>query len=199
MRVWYRGGILAGAALMLASGHIGAQIRQGVGGPSSPRPAAGLTERMGHPEVLLNTRDPEFEGGERVIAQWMFRRLDPKAAVGRLTPPKGIDGIIAYPGSRMLMVRGKKDVVASYRAALEKLDREAGAPETPEKEAGERPEVVVAAKGKLALKADQVSQEGGLTRATGHVVIGLADGIELRAAQVRITTEGGRRRIVIEK
>jgi hypothetical protein len=119
--------------------------------------------------------------------------------VAKLTPPKGIDGIIAYPGSRMLMVRGKKDAVAGYRAALEKLDREAGATETPGVEVGGRPEVVVAAKGKLALKADQVSQEGGETRATGHVVIGLANGIELRAGQVRITTEGGRRRIVIEK
>src|SRR5262245_31287068 len=136
MRVWYRGGPVAGAALLLASRQIGAQIRQGVGGPSSPRTSAGLTERAGHPEVLLNTRDPEFEGGERVIVQWTFKRLEPKAAVARITPPKGIDGIIAYPGSRMLMVRGKKDAVASYRAALEKLDRAAGAPQAHEKEAG---------------------------------------------------------------
>jgi hypothetical protein len=200
MRVWYRGGALAGAALLLATGHIGAQIRQGVGGAPSPRAAPGLVERTGHPEVLLNTRDPEFEGGERGIAQLRFRQLDPKAAVGKIPPPKGIDGIIAYPGSRMMMVRGTKQAVAGYRAALEKLDREGGAAAGWKgMEAAERPEVVVPAHGKLALKADQVSQEGGLTRATGHVVIGLANGIELRAAQVRITTAGGSRRIVIEK
>ena len=52
---------------------------------------------------------------------------------------------------------------------------------------------------KLVLKAERVTQEGAVSRATGHVVLGLRNGIELRAQQVSVTTEGGQRRIIIEK
>jgi hypothetical protein len=44
-----------------------------------------------------------------------------------------------------------------------------------------------------------VVQEGDVTHAAGHVAIGVADGIELSAQQVRVIREGARQRIVIEK
>jgi hypothetical protein len=200
MKVWYRGGALAGGALLLASSHIGAQIREGVAGARMPRAESGVVERRGHPEVLLNTRAPEFEGGERVVVQIMLKQLDPKAAVGKVPPPAGVDGLIAYPGSRLLMVRGTKEAVAGYRASLEKLDREAeGGKPVDGAALGMSPEIRVPVTEKLALKAERVTQEGAMSRATGHVVLGLGNGIELRAQQVRITTVGGQRRIIIEK
>jgi hypothetical protein len=198
MKVMVRGAALAGAALLVVAIHTGAQIREGGAGPVTRREGTETVTRRGHPEVLLNTRAPEFEGGERAVAQFMLKRLDPKAAVGKVPPPKGIDGIIAYPGSKMLMVRGLKEAVAGYRAALEKADMGAGEASGGEK-AEMRPEIWLPAKGKLDLRADQTTHDGAVTRATGRVVIGLPNGIELRAQQVRVTTEGGKRRIVIEK
>ncbi len=195
MRVWMRSAALAGGALLLAGMHVGAQIREIGGSPGRTRGAARMTPRRGQPEVLMNTREGEFVGGERVIAQIMLKRVDPKGAVDRLTPPTGIDGIIAYPGSRMLEVRGTKEAVAAYRASLEKLDR-AG---TAAAASDAWPEIVVRSAGKLALTADQVSQDGATTRATGHVVICLGNGVELKARSVRVLTEDGQRRIVIEK
>ena len=59
--------------------------------------------------------------------------------------------------------------------------------------------ILVPAQGKLSLKADRLVNQGESTQATGHVVLRLANGIELRARQVRVTTEDGKRRIVIEK
>jgi hypothetical protein len=198
MKVVVRGGALAGAALLVVAVHTGAQIREGGAGPVSSPGSSEATARRAHPEVLLNTRGPEFEGGDRVVAQFMLKRLDPKAAVGKVPPPKGIDGIIAYPGSRMLMVRGLKEAVAGYRAALEKADG-ADSEVSAEKKTAGRPEIWLPATGRLNLRADQTTQDGPVTRATGRVVISLPNGIEVRAQQVRVTTEDGKRRIVIEK
>jgi hypothetical protein len=198
MKVLVRGAALAGAALLVVGIHAGAQIREGGAGPVSRPEEAKAAAGRPHPEVLLNTRGPEFEGGERVVAQFMLKRLDPKAAVGKVPPPKGIDGIIAYPGSRMLMVRGLKEAVAGYQAALEKAD--AGTVETGGAEqAATLPEIWLPAKGKLDLRSDRTVQDGSVTRATGSVLIRLPDGVEVRAQQVRVTTEDGKRRIVIEK
>jgi len=206
MKVWCRGAALAGAALLWAGAHVGAQIRETVGLPPAPRQRSGVVERPNHPVVLLNTREGEFSGGERIVTQFMLKRIDPARAVEKVSPPQGIDGLIAYPGSRMLMVRGTREAVAGYRASLEKVDREAG------NERGERgqslnegeapaglPVILVPAHGKLSLKADRLENQGESTRATGHVVLRLANGIELRARQVRVTTADGKRRIVIEK
>jgi hypothetical protein len=44
-----------------------------------------------------------------------------------------------------------------------------------------------------------MEHEGQALEATGHVVLGLPNDIELRAQQVRVTTENGQQRIVIEK
>jgi hypothetical protein len=207
MKVWYRGAALASVALLWAGAHVGAQIRETVGLPSTQPKGTGLAERPHHPVVLLNTREGEFSGGERIVAQFMLKQLDPEGAVARVSPPKGIDGIIAYPGSRMLMVRGTREAVAGYRASLEKLDRQAGAREPGEgrpsldedETSAVRPFILVPSSGKFSLKADRVEQGGKGMEATGHVVLGLPDGIELRAQQVRVTTNGGRQRIVIEK
>jgi hypothetical protein len=198
MKVLVRGAVLASAALLVVGIHAGAQIREGGAGPVSRSEGATAAGGRSHPEVLLNTRGPEFEGGDRVVAQFMLKRLDPKAAVGKVPPPQGIDGIIAYPGSRMLMVRGLKAAVAGYKAALEKVDAGTAAVGDLEK-AEARPEIWLPAKGKLDLRADQTTQDGSITCATGAVVIRLPNGVEVRAQQVRVTTEGGKRRIVIEK
>ncbi len=63
----------------------------------------------------------------------------------------------------------------------------------------DHPVIVIPAGAKLRLEAERVAQDGNVTQATGHVVIGLANGIELRAREVRVTREGDRQRIVIEK
>jgi hypothetical protein len=207
MKVWYRGAALAGAALLWAGAHVGAQIRETVGLPPLRSKGPGLAERPNHPVVLLNTREGEFSGGERIVTQFMLKRLDPERAVAKVSPPKGIDGIIAYPGSRLLMVRGTREAVAGYRASLEKADRETGAKESSEgrprmggsETSGTRPVILVPANGKLNLKADQLVHEGDAMEATGHVVLGLANGIELHAQQVRVTPKDGQQQIVIEK
>ncbi len=129
MRVWYRGAVLAGAALFWVGVHARAQIRETVGLPPAHPTQGGLTERPNHPVVLLHSREGEFTGGDRVIAQFMLKQMDPTKAVEAVTPPKGIDGIIAYPGSRMLMIRGMREAVAGYRASLEKVDRDYARPE----------------------------------------------------------------------
>jgi hypothetical protein len=196
VNAWFRGGALAGGAILLVGMGVGAQIREIGPGPGGTRQGPGVQQRAGHPEVLWNTRGPEFEGGDRVVLQFALRRIDPKAAVGRVPPPQGVDGIIVYPASRLLMVRGLRDAVASYRSALEKIDRE-GVPAAVE--AAATPEIRAPVNGKLSLQADRLVHDGAVTRATGHVVIGLADGIELHAQQVRITREGGQQRIVIER
>lgn len=197
MKVWFRAAGLAGGALLVVGLQVGAQIREIVPGGEVATPRPGLVARPGHPVVLLHTREGEFVGGERTVTQIMFKRLDPKAAVSKISPPEGIDGIIAYPRSRLLEVRGTKAAVAGYRASLEKLDRESRESETAAPAA--HPVITVAAAAKLALKADRVESEGETVRATGHVVIGLANGIELRAQAVRITTAGGKKRIEVEK
>jgi hypothetical protein len=200
MNVWFRSTALASGALLVAAIHTGAQIREGVSGPVPERQRSGLVQRRGHPQVLLHTRGPEFEGGERVIQYLLFKHLDPKEAVGKLSPPAGIDGLIAYSGSKLLVIRGTKEAVAGYRSSLERLDRAAPEPPSPAPVAvAGRPEIVVSAREKLNLNADKVSQDGSVTRATGQVVIRLGDGIELTAQQVRIVSEGGKQRIVIEK
>ena len=55
MKVWCRGAALAGAALLWAGAHVGAQIRETVGLPPAPRQRSGVVERPNHPVVLLNT------------------------------------------------------------------------------------------------------------------------------------------------
>jgi hypothetical protein len=207
MRVWYRCVVLAGAALLWAGANVRAQIRETVSLPPAYTQKGGLTERPNHPVVLLHSREGEFTGGARMVAQLMFKQIDPTKAVEKVTPPKGIDGIIAYPESRMLMVHGTPEAVAGYRVSLEKLDREAATGKAGEKTQGpavsdaasSSPVILLPAGAKLRLEADRVEQDARTTRATGHVVIGLPDGIELRAKQVRVTREGGQQRIAIEK
>lgn len=206
MKVWLRGAALAGAALFWAGTHVGAQIRESVNLPSGHAQGPGLAERPNHPVVLLNSHAGLFSGEKQIVAQLMLKQLDPAEAVEKVTPPKGIDGIIAYPGARMLMVRGTEEAVAGYRASLEKVDRQVGkVPSQPGRSqsegevAGGRPVVLIPAKGKLQLKADRLVQQGKSTEAIGHVVLDLANGIELRAERVRVTGEDGERRIEIEK
>src|SRR5580704_7567870 len=104
MKVWYRGAALAGAALLWVGAHVGAQIRETVGLAPHRAGQSGAVERPGHPVVLLHSRAGEFEGGERIVTYLVLQRLDPASVVDRVSPPKGVDGIIAYPGSRMLVV-----------------------------------------------------------------------------------------------
>lgn len=195
MRVWIRSAALAGGALLLAGMHVGAQIRELAGSGSKVAPRSGPMERPNHPVVLLNGRVGESVAGERVIVEFRLQQMDPKEVVEKVTPPKGVDGIIAYPASRMLTLRGTKEAVSDYRTSLEKLDRANGVTAS----AGARPAITLAAAAKLSVKADKVEGTDRDLRATGDVVIGLPNGIELRAQQVRITTEGGRKRVVIEK
>jgi hypothetical protein len=202
MKVWYRGAALAGAALLWVGAHVGAQIRETVG--LAPKRVEGhaVTERPGHPVVLLHSRAGEFEGGERIVTQFMLQRLDPASAVDRVSPPKGVDGIIAYPGSHVLEVRGTKEAVAGYRASLEKLDRAPGEErrhDGAEVVPGDRPSLTIPENSKLSLKADRLEHAGDVTRAIGHVVIGLGTGIELHAQRVRVTRSGALQEIVIEK
>ena len=75
MKVWCRGAALAGAALLWAGAHVGAQIRETVGLPPAPRQRSGVVERPNHPVVLLNTREGEFSGGERIVTQFMLKRI----------------------------------------------------------------------------------------------------------------------------
>ena len=49
---------------------------------------------------VLHTRAGEFEGGARSVSYLMLQRLEPAEVVERVSPPGGVDGIIAYPGSR---------------------------------------------------------------------------------------------------
>jgi hypothetical protein len=202
MKVWYRGAALAGAALLWMGAYVGAQIRETVGPAPKQVEGHGATERPGHPVVLLHSRAGEFEGGERIVTQFILQRLDPASAVDRVSPPKGVDGIIAYPGSHVLEVRGTKEAVAGYRASLEKLDR-APAEERRRAGAGDvsvgRPSLTIPVNRKLSLKADRLERAGEVTRAIGHVVIGLGSGIELHAERVRVTRAGANQEIVIEK
>jgi hypothetical protein len=195
MNVWFRGAALASGLLMLAGIHVGAHKREVGRDKQAPRGRPTLAARPNHPVVLLNGRIGESVEGERIVEQILLKQLDPKTAVDRVSPPMGVDGIIAYPAAGTLMVRGTKEAVASFRASLEKLDRESGEPAAP----AAQPVITIGADTKLSLKADRVETEGSVVRATGHVVIGLPNGIELRADQVRVTTEGGKKRIVIEK
>jgi hypothetical protein len=202
MNIWYRSAALAGAILLWANIHVGAQIREAVGLPSKPGAASHPTERSNHPVVLLHTRAGEFEGGERIVSYLMLQRLDPASAVERASPPRGLDGLIAYPGSRMLAIRGTKEAVAGYRAALEKLDRapvEAARPAKGGGAAASRPWLIIPEGAKLGLEADRVETEGDVTHATGHVVIRMGSGVELHAAQVRVTRRNAAQEIVIEK
>jgi hypothetical protein len=194
MNVWFRGAALAGGLLLLMGMHVGAHKEEAVG-DRTPGTRRGLVARPNHPVVLLNGQVGEGIEGEQIVAQVMLKQLDPRTAVEKISPPKGVGGIIAYPAARILMLRGTKEAVAGYRASLEKLDSETGAalaPATP-------PVITLAPNTKLSLKAERVVSEGGVTRATGNVVMGLPSGIEIRAHQVRVTTEGGKKRIVIEK
>src|SRR5947209_3843472 len=179
MRVWYRSAALAGTALLWVGVHARAQIRETVGLPPAHPPKGGLKERPNHPVVLLHSREGEFTGGERTTTQFILKQIDPVKAVEKVTPPKGIDGIIAYLGSQMLMVRGTREAVAGYRAALEQVDRAAGLgePGKPGKEGeatSDRPVILLPATAKLRLEADRLQQDGQVMQATGHVVIGLA-------------------------
>jgi hypothetical protein len=113
------------------------------------------------------------------------------------------------------MDRGTKEAITSYRASLEKLDQEAT--EAPG-DAGEVPKpktngkslakaavpadhavLTMAAKTIYGLNADRINTKGTVVQAAGHVVIHLANGVELRAQQVRVTAHGGQKEIVIEK
>jgi hypothetical protein len=202
MNIWSRSTALAGAILLWASVHVGAQIRQTVGLPPKTGAADRVIERSNHPVVLLHTRAGEFEGGERTVASLVLKRLDPVGAVDRVSPPTGVDGIIAYPGSRMLVIRGTKEAVAGYRAALEKQD---GAPV----EAGglgkagggieRQPSLIIPEGVKLGLTADRVERAGDVTRASGHVVMQLGNGVELRAERIRATKGSAGQEIVIQK
>jgi hypothetical protein len=212
MNVWFRGAALAGGALLLMGMHVGAQIREGGSSLTNAPRGSGLIERADHPVVVWNNRDNVFVGGERIVTQFRVR-LDPEA-VSKDRPPAGVDGIIAYPGSGMLMVRGTKEAVASYRASLAKLDgaatapSDAGAPPKPLEKgkaaadvaaSAARPVITVAAQAKIGLNADRIEKRGRVMEAKGHVVIHLANGVELHAQQVRVTTKGGERQIFIEK
>jgi hypothetical protein len=202
MKVWYRSAALAGVALLWTGAHVGAQIRQSVGLPAKPVEGRGVVERANHPVVLLHTRAGEFEGGERTVSYLMLQRLEPTRAVERVTPPDGVDGIIAYPGSRMLVIRGTKAAVAGYRASLEKLDRapgEAARPSKAENAPEGRPSVTLPSGGKLGLKADRVERAGDVTHASGHVVLHLGNGIELHAERIRVNKGADGQEIVIEK
>lgn len=202
MKVWYRSAALAAAALLWLGAHVGAQIREAVGLPAKPVEARGVAERPNHPVVLLHTRAGEFEGGARSVSYLMLQQLEPAAAVERVSPPSGVDGIIAYPGSRMLVIRGTKEAVAGYRASLEKLDRAPGAASRPSKAESpreSRPSLIVPEGGKLGLKADRVERAGDLTRASGHVVLSLGNGIELHAERVRVRKSEAGQEIVIEQ
>ena len=124
MNIWYRGAALAGAILLWASVHVGAQIRETVGLPPRPGSGARPTERSEPPGGAAPHPRGRVRGrrADRHLSV-MLQRLDPAGAVERASPPSGVDGIIAYPGSRMLAIRGTREAVAGYRAALEKLDR----------------------------------------------------------------------------
>jgi hypothetical protein len=213
MNVWFRGASLAGGALLLMGMHVGAQIREGGSSLTHPPQGSGLIERPNHPVVLWNNRDNVFVGGERIVSQFAVQ-VDPET-VSKFHPPAGIDGIIAYPGSRMLMVRGTKEAVASYRASLAKLEREAAESSSDAGESSKHadkakapagkawsathPVLTIAAKAMSQLKADRIDKKGPVVHATGHVVIQLGHGAELHAQQVRVTTSGDEKRIVIEK
>lgn len=206
MKVWMRGAALASAALFWAGTHVGAQIRQSVSLAPARAGGSGLTERPNHPVVLLNSHEGTFTGVRQVVTQLTLKQLDPAAAVEQVAPPKGIDGIIAYPGSRMLIVRGTEAAVAGYRSALESADRQAGTgvgnvrPNPSLREAPNGlPVIVVPARGKLQLQADRLAQEGTSTEAIGHVLLKLPNGVELHARQVRIVAADGQRRIEIER
>jgi hypothetical protein len=213
MNVWFRSAALAGGALLLMGIHVGAQIREGGSSVIHAPKGSGPIERPNHPVVLWNNRDNVFVGGERIVAQLRVQ-LDPET-VSKVHPPAGVDGIIAYPGSRMLMVRGTREGVASYRASLAKLEGEAAeAPsDTREpaktKEKGKavavveasatRPVITMTSNAKIGLHADRIDKKGGVVQASGHVIIELANGVELHAQQIRVTTKGGEKQIVIEK
>lgn len=207
MRVWYPSLVLASAVLLGAGFPAVAQIRETVPLSAAHPPQGALAERPNHPVVLLHTRAGEFTGADQTVAQFMLKQIDPVKAVETVSPPKGIDGIIAYPGSRMLMVRGSREAVAGYRASLEKADREAPArgPREPAGGPGERavspeqPVILLPTREKLQIKADHVETKGESLQATGNVVLRLANGIELRARRVRITRSGGQQRIEIER
>src|SRR5438067_2181012 len=202
MKVWYRGAVLAGASLLWVGAHVGAQIRETVGLPSKHGQGGGVVERANHPIVLRHTRAGEFEGGQRTVSYLILQRLDPAGAVERVSPPSGVDGIIAYPGSRMLVIRGTKEAVAGYRASLEKLDRAGGAASRPaklESPQGGRPSLTIPEGGRLGLKADRVQRSGDVTRASGHVILSLGNGIELHAERVHVRKSETGQEIVIEQ
>jgi hypothetical protein len=202
MKVWYRSAALAGAGLLWVGAHVGAQIRDTVGLPPKRVEGRGVVERSNHPVVLLHSRAGEFEGGPRTVSYLMLQRLDPAGAVERVSPPSGVDGIIAYPGSRMLVIRGSKEAVAGYRASLEKLDRapgEAGRPAKAGSVVEAHPSLILPEGGKLGLKADRVERAGDVTHATGHVILSLGNGIELHAARVQVRKSEAGQEIVIEK
>jgi len=202
MKVWYRSAALAAAALLWVGAHVGAQIRETIGLPAKPVEGRGVVERSNHPVVLLHTRAGEFEGGARGISYLMLQRLEPADAVERVSPPSGVDGIIAYPGSRMLVLRGTKEAVAAYRASLEKLDRSPGTASRPSKAevpGGSRPSLIIPEGSKLGLKADRVERSADVTRATGHVILSLGNGIELRAERVRVRKSEAGQEIFIEE
>jgi hypothetical protein len=202
MNIWYRSAGLAGAILLWANIHVGAQIRETAGLPPKPGTTSRPRERGNHPVVLLHTRAGEFEGGERIVTYLMLQRLDPASAVERASPPSGVDGLIAYPGSRMLAIRGTKEAVAGYRATLEKLDHSPAATDRQATAGGageSRPSLIIPEGAKLGLEADRVETEGDVTRATGHVFIRLGSGVELHAAQVRLTKRNAGQEMVIER
>jgi hypothetical protein len=52
---------------------------------------------------------------------------------------------------------------------------------------------------KLGLTADRVERAGDVTRASGHVVMQLGNGVELRAERIRATKGSAGQEIVIQK